>query len=109
MLVFIIAVLLVLFWWDGMASKEVALAAGARACREAQVQFLDDSVALHKLRVRRGPRGALALYRLYGFEFTSSGERRHNGYIHMLGHHLQKLQMDPYPEYTEENNNRGGP
>lgn len=102
LLVFIPIALLVVWWWKGMGSKEIARRAGVRACREAQVQFLDDSVALHRLRVRRGPRGALVLYRVYGFEFTSSGERRHHGYIHMLGHHLQKLEMDPYPEYTKE-------
>ncbi|MDY6979017.1 MAG: DUF3301 domain-containing protein [Pseudomonadota bacterium] len=98
LLIFIPVALLAVLWWKGMGSKEIARRAGARACREAQVQFLDDSVALHRLRVRRGPGGALALYRLYGFEFTSSGERRHNGYIHMLGHQLQKLEMEPYPE-----------
>jgi len=98
LLVFIPIALLVVLWWKGMGRKEIARRAGIRACREAQVQFLDDSVALQKLRVRRGPRGVLALYRIYVFEFTSSGERRHLGYIHMLGHHLQKLEMDPYPE-----------
>lgn len=98
LLVFIPIALLAVLWWKGMGSKEIARRAGIRACHEAGVQFLDDSVALHKLRVRRGPRGALTLYRVYGFEFTGSGERRHNGSIHMLGHHLQKLEMEPYPE-----------
>lgn len=92
-LVFIISALLVFVWWDGMASKEVARDAGARACREHQVQFLDDTVALQKLRLRRDPRGTLKLYRVYGFEFTGDGEFRHGGTIHMLGQHLLKLEM----------------
>ena len=61
LLIFIPIALLAVLWWKGMGSKEIARRAGARACREARAQFLDDSVALHKLRVRRGPRGALAL------------------------------------------------
>jgi len=90
-----IIALLALFWWDSMASKEVAHQAGAHACRQHQVQFLDDTVALQKLRLRRDPRGTLKLYREYGFEFTHDGEFRLNGSIHMLGQHIQKLTMDP--------------
>lgn len=103
LLIFIPIALLAVLWWKGMASKEIARRAGSRACRQAQVQFLDDTVALQKLRIRRDPRGAMALYRLYGFEFTVDGEVRHNGYIHMLGHHLQKLELDPPIEGMIEN------
>lgn len=93
-LVLTISGLLLFLWWDGMASKEIARAAGARVCRAKEVQFLDDTVAQQKLRLQRGPRGALQLYRLYGFEFTRDGEHRQNGYIHMLGHQLQKVEME---------------
>lgn len=92
---FIPLALLAVLWWKGMGSKEIARRAGARACHEAGVQFLDDSVALHKLRVRRGPGGATGLYRMYSFEFTCDGELRRYGYIHMFGNHLQKLELDP--------------
>ncbi|MGD8712838.1 MAG: DUF3301 domain-containing protein [Thiohalophilus sp.] len=88
--------LLAMLWWKGMATREIAHRVGARACREADVQFLDDTVALQKLRLRRGSHGSLALYRLYIFEFASDGEFRYHGYIHMLGHKLQKLEMEPY-------------
>jgi hypothetical protein len=103
LLVFIPVALLAVLWWKGMATKEIARRAGARACLAAEVQFLDDTVALHKLRIRRDPRGAMALYRLYGYEFTFDGEHRHNGYIHMLGQHLHKLEMDPPVEGVVEN------
>lgn len=82
-----------------MASKEIARHTGARACREGGVQFLDDTVVLLKLRVRRISGGTLGLYRLYGFEFSSDGEYRYSGYIHMLGRYVQKLEMDPYRSY----------
>lgn len=99
LVVLIALALLAVLWWDGMASKEVARHAGARACRDGQAQFLDDTVVLLKLRVQRAPGGALGFYRLYGFEFSSDGEYRYHGYIHMLGHQVQKLEMDPYRSF----------
>jgi hypothetical protein len=41
----------------------------------------------------------LALYRVYRFEFTSDGEYRYDGAVHMLGHHVQKVEMDAYRTY----------
>ena len=96
LVVWIIVALLAVFWWEGMASKELARQAGARACREGGVQFLDDTVVLTKLRVRRGMDGGVNFYRLYGFEFSSDGAYRYNGVIHMLGRQVLKVEMDPY-------------
>ena len=41
------------FWWDGLKKRERAVGAARRVCAQAGVQFLDDSVALRRLRLRR--------------------------------------------------------
>ena len=68
------AVALVWYWLDGMPCKEMARRAGKIACNEAGVLFLDDSVAINKVRLKRNELGGVSFYRIYHFEFTSSGE-----------------------------------
>ncbi|MCU0934380.1 MAG: DUF3301 domain-containing protein [Thiobacillaceae bacterium] len=43
------------FWWDGLQKRELALQAARRVCEQAGVQFLDDTVALRKMALRRDP------------------------------------------------------
>jgi hypothetical protein len=88
--------LMLWYWWDTMQSKEVARTAGKQACHNAQVQFLDDTVALKKLRLRRGTNGRLQFQRLFVFEFTSDGSCRYQGRISLYGKYIHKVEMDAY-------------
>lgn len=81
------------FWLDGLRCKEIARAAGRHASEQAQVQFLDDTVELTKLRLRRGAQGRLVWYREYRFEFTRNGDYRIPGTIRMLGQRLTRLDL----------------
>lgn len=81
------------FWLDGLRCKEVARAAGRHASEQAQAQFLDDTVELKKLRLRRSARGHLVWYREYRFEFTRNGDYRIPGTISMLGQRVTRLDM----------------
>ena len=81
------------FWLDGLRCKEIARAAGRQASEQAQAQFLDDTVELTKLRLRRSVQGRLAWYREYRFEFTRSGDYRISGAISMLGQRVVRLDM----------------
>jgi len=69
------------FWADSLRCKEIARAAGLRACQQAGTQFLDDTVALSSLRLRRDARGHVVLYREYRFEFTRNRDYRLRGEI----------------------------
>ena len=80
----------------GMRAKELARRAGKLACENMDVLFLDDTVVLEKIRIRRSPTGSLAFFRVYNFEFTSDGGERYKGSISMLGRKTQKLDMPPY-------------
>ena len=84
------------YWLDGMRAKEIANYAGKRVSAESSVLFLDDSVVIVKTRLKRNDRGQVALYRVYHFEFTSDGEQRYHGEIHMMGKRVIETSMDAY-------------
>ena len=94
-----ILVLLVLgagvwYWFDGMRTREIAVAAGRHACNAAHVQFLDDSVSLVKIRLGRDEQQQLHLTRLYRFEFSNTGDNRRPGQVHMMGQHTKWVNLD---------------
>ncbi|MDH5572731.1 MAG: DUF3301 domain-containing protein [Gammaproteobacteria bacterium] len=90
----------VMFWWDSMGVKEQARQIGSDLCRRSDVQFLDDTVALNKITVKRNTYGRLCFYRIFRFEFSNDNSNRFTGKIYMLGRYSDKVEMDPYP-FTE--------
>lgn len=82
------------YWLDAMRSQEQARAAGRRACENAGVQFLDDSMAITRLRLKRVPHGSLAFWREYRFEFSVDGAGRHPGKVIMHGRRTVELALD---------------
>ncbi len=84
-LVLLVLVLPAAFWWSSFHAREAAKRAAHRHCEHQGVQFLDDSVALTRLRLRRDVTGRLALYREYRFEFSTDGEDRFAGQIRVIG------------------------
>jgi hypothetical protein len=84
------------YWWDTMQCKEIAKRAGQQACRNADVQFLDDTVAVKKLWLRRAENGRLQICRLFFFEFASDGEYRYQGRVVLTGKQIREVAMDAY-------------
>ena len=84
------------YWLDGMRAKEIATAAGARACKANDVYFLDETVVQTRVRPRRNRAGHIMLYREYRFEFTSDGAWRYRGIIHLHGNRVVATEMEPY-------------
>ncbi len=76
------------FWWDGLQKRELAVQAAHRACEQAGVQFLDETVALKKLSIRRDENQRARVYREFGFEYSSVGDDRQVGRIYLLGDKL---------------------
>lgn len=91
LLVLMVAVWL---WSDGLRARELALATGVRACREMNVQHLDQTVALRRMALRRTQSGRIAILRAYGFEFTADGAGRRHGLVVVVGRHLDSVHMD---------------
>lgn len=87
----VLAMAAVAFWYAGRAAAETAAAIGQQACTRAGVQWLDHSVHLVAIRLRRGPDGWLGLERHFAFEYSLAGDDRHAGRIVLHGRRLRAL------------------
>jgi len=93
---FIVLISVVWYWLTSMNAKETASQTGARICQDHDVYFLDESVVLNKLRLRRNSAGHVVFYREYMFEFTSDGAHRYHGKVSMLGKQVIATEMEVY-------------
>ena len=84
------------FWKDSMSTREIALVVAKRACTDIDVQFLDDTVSVAKLKLCRNQRGTMSLCRLYTFEFSQSGEVRYLGRIYMNSLNIMDVILDTH-------------
>ena len=84
-------------WLDSLRARERALRAGRAACERYDLQFLDDTVAFTRIRLRRDAEGRIRIARTYAFEFSDTGNNRRYGAIVMLGGELEDVQLEPYP------------
>ena len=92
------------YWYDAMRAKELAREAGRRRCDEVGVTFLDDTVSLTRLRIRRDGDGRLAIWREFQFEFSSDGSARYGGEIVLFSGRVRHIEMEPYRATPPEPN-----
>ncbi|KGS16062.1 DUF3301 domain-containing protein [Pseudomonas coronafaciens] len=85
------------WWWHAHGLREKALARVKQHCARLELQLLDDAVALRRLTFAPDAQGRKRLARVYGFEFTVTGEQRHPGTITMFGAHTAHIELAPYP------------
>ena len=78
------------FWLDTMRAREIATEICKTACRQRELQFLDQTVALRRLGLAWPPEG-LRLRRVYRFDFSEEGVGRRSGYLVMRGMTLEDL------------------
>jgi len=76
------------FWWDSLQKRELAVRAARMVCERAGVQFLDESVALRKMAMRRDDAQRTRLYREFAFEYSLQGDDRQPGRVYLLGARL---------------------
>jgi hypothetical protein len=88
--------------WHAHGLRERALALVKQHCAKMDVELLDGNVHLHRLALLRDARGRRRFARVYGFEFTVTGEQRHTGSIVMFGRQLGRIEMDAHPYPTRE-------
>lgn len=83
------------FWLDSLKAREIAVRAAQAGCAEEGLQFLDETVATRSLRPTRDGEGRLRLRRIYGFEYSDTGDNRRQGSVAMLGHEVEWLNIRP--------------
>lgn len=83
--------------WHNHGLREKALERVKQHCTKLDLQLLDDNVALKRIAFVRDANGRKRLARVYGFEFTVTGELRHPGTVTQFGAHTLQIELAPYP------------
>jgi hypothetical protein len=84
--------------WTSLQAREAANAAMRAACRAEGLLFLDDTVALQSMRPSRDGDGHMALRRVYGFEYSDTGDNRRRGSVTLLGPRIVAVDMGRAPD-----------
>lgn len=85
------------YWLSSTRVRELAIAAARRSTQNADVQLLDQSVALARVSMSRDSDGRWRLWRQYRFEYSRDGAMREIGHIIMLGQILQAVVIAESP------------
>ena len=94
--VFAVFALIFSFWWHGFTLRRLAVSHAKRFCKQRDLQFLDESVALTFIGLKRNRSGHLNVLRHCHFEFSSTGDDRYQGDVVMLGRTLVDIKTPAY-------------
>ena len=81
-------------WFDSLKVRETAVAAAKVACDSEGLLLLDDTVAIARIRLRRGRDGVLRIARVYAFEYSDTGNDRSAGRVVMHGHRVRLIELN---------------
>lgn len=84
------------WFWHGHGVRERALARVRQHCKQLDIELLDGNVAFRGYARHPDAKGRKRFARRYTFEFTVTGERRHDGRIVMFGMHAGPIELEPY-------------
>lgn len=93
-LIILFLALIAWFWLNSIRAKEIALQASAEACKQIEVQFLDQTASLKKLRINRDRNGRMIFERIYSFDFSRDRETRMQGFVTIIGQRVTKVLLD---------------
>ena len=72
-------------WLDSLRAREAGVREARSACADEDLQLLDDTVAIRRIRLVRDEAGRLRLQRVYGFEYSDTGDNRREGSVTLEG------------------------
>ena len=84
----------ILFWYESLKTRETLIQGCKRICESANLQFLDQSVALASISIKRDKRKQLRLLRKYQFEVSEDGANRMRGFINLSNNVLTDIYFE---------------
>ena len=82
------------FWHANLQVRERATLAARTTCQADGVQFLEQTVALQRMRPCRDAMGRLVLCRIYQFDYSRDGVSRQSGFVHFTGARLEGVGLE---------------
>ena len=89
--------ILVVFWHSSLAARELANRVAMETCASAQVQMLDGTVSIHRLKIVRHSSPPFAWRRTYVFDYTEDGFSRRRGFVVLTGDAIDTVGLGPRP------------
>ncbi len=84
------------YLWQSGKFKGRAREVASRHCQQLSLQLLDQSMVITGYWPARNAYGTLVMRRTYEFEFTSTGKRRYQGIIVLLGMRSESIDLEAY-------------
>ena len=97
-IILLLLAIIALVWHSNMQAKELATTACKRLCCQQQVQLLDSTVSLKKLKFKRDQDGRMRILRQYCFDYSQGDDRRYRGFITLLGNQLIAEDLTPFSQ-----------
>ncbi|WP_192483888.1 MULTISPECIES: DUF3301 domain-containing protein [Cysteiniphilum] len=99
----IIIVIAILIWRNSMKAREHAVYMAVKTAKQWDVQLLDDTVCLTKMRLSRQSNiGSMCLFREYAFEYSYDGVDRYKAFLQFNGNQfLQVISNDQKISFKE--------
>jgi len=93
--ILLIAILLVL-WYSltSLRAKEIAQKEAVYSCKKYNLQFLDETVTLQKIKLIRREDHKVVFFRRYEFEYTNASHERLKSFIIMYGYEIKVVGLD---------------
>jgi hypothetical protein len=90
------------FFWDSLKAREAANAAIRAACKAEGLLFLDDTVGLESVWPVRDDEGRMRLRRVYGFEYSDTGNNRRSATVTLVEDEVSVSALDDGTRETAE-------
>ena len=84
------------YWWQSGNFKGRARDLAYKHCQELQLQLLDQSMVITGYWPTKNAYANFVMQRTYQFEFTSTGKRRYQGIIVLVGMQLNTIELEAY-------------
>jgi len=102
-LIALLAVLLIAWLWRlSMQAKEIATKAAQKASDQHGLQFLDETVVLSKLKIKKGRDNKLHFFRHYQFEYYDGEQVRKKSTVSLLGIDVVEIGLEAYSNPEEK-------
>ena len=89
----ILLAVLIACWYEVMKTRELVIRRCQRVCAEAQLQFLDQTVAVVAMKPGLTNSYRPVLYRTYQFEYSENGTDRHHAYVDLLNERITGIRF----------------
>ncbi|MGQ4002375.1 DUF3301 domain-containing protein [Francisellaceae bacterium CB299] len=91
-------------WRNFMKNKEYTIAIAERLANKHNIEVLDDTVCLRKIRIKR--EGGAVFYRVYSFDYnTATSDDRYRAYIVLRNGRFDELIMSEFEKADLEREN----